>query len=129
VFDGNGKYQTEWHDLYRPCGLCLCCANAQKRFYVAELAPGQEFSNRNWPNLGPRISILGEGGQLLARLGDYSGPERPSPFIAPHGIAVDSVGAIYVAELSYTVSGKKLGADAGRDLVTLQKLCPLPEGS
>jgi DNA-binding beta-propeller fold protein YncE len=128
VFDANGKYQTEWHDLYRPCGLCLCCANSQKRFYVAVLAPGQEFSNRNWPNLGPRISILGESGQLLARLGDYGGPERPSPFIAPHGIAVDSSGAIYVAELSYTVSGKKLGADAGRDLVTLQKLCPLPVG-
>jgi NHL repeat len=65
---------------------------------------------------------------LLARLGDYGGPERPSPFIAPHGIAVDSSGAIYVAELSYTVSGKKLGAGAARDLVTLQKLCPLPEG-
>jgi DNA-binding beta-propeller fold protein YncE len=128
VFDGNGKYETEWHDLSRPCGLCLCCANAQKRFYVAELAPGQEFSNRNWPNLGPRISILGESGQLRARLGDYGGPERPSPFIAPHGIAVDSSGAIYVAELSYTVSGKKLGADAGCDLVTLQKLCPLPVG-
>jgi DNA-binding beta-propeller fold protein YncE len=129
VFDGNGKYETEWHDLYRPCGLCLCCVNARNRFYVAELAPGQEFSNRNWPNLGPRISILGEGGQLLARLGDYGGPERPSPFIAPHGIAVDSSGAIYVAELSYTVAGKKLEADAGRDLVTLQKLCPLPQGS
>jgi NHL repeat len=128
VFDANGRYETEWHDLYRPCGLCLCCANAQKRFYVAELAPGQEFSNRNWPGLGPRISILDEGGRLLARLGDYGGPERPSPFIAPHGIAVDSSGAIYVAELSYTVSGKKLGADAGRDLVTLQKLCPLSEG-
>jgi hypothetical protein len=128
VFDANGKYQAEWHGLYRPCGLCLCCANSRKRFYVAELAPGQEFSNRNWPNLGPRISILGEAGQLLARLGDHGGPERPSPFIAPHGIAVDSAGAIYVAELSYAVSGKKAEADAGRDLVTLQKLCPLPEG-
>jgi DNA-binding beta-propeller fold protein YncE len=128
VFDTDGRYEAEWHDLYRPCGLCLCCANGQKRFYVAELAPGQEFSNRNWPALGPRISILGEDGQLLARLGDYGGPGHPSPFIAPHGIAVDSAGAIYVAELSYAVSGKK-GTDAGRDLVTLQKLCPLPEGS
>src|SRR3984957_10113639 len=54
VFDGNGKYESQWNNLHRPCGLCLCCG----RFFVAELAPGQEFSNRNWPHLGPRVSIL-----------------------------------------------------------------------
>jgi hypothetical protein len=123
VFDGHGKYQTEWRNLYRPCGLCLCCG----QFFVAELAPGQEFSNRDWPRLGPRVSILDKAGQLLARLGDDEGPSRPSPFIAPHGIAVDSRGAIYVAELSYAVAGKKAAENRDRDLTTLQKLTPLPD--
>jgi len=125
VFDGNGKYETQWNNLYRPCGLCMCCG-AKPRFFVAELAPGREFSNRDWPGLGPRVSILDGQGQLLARLGDYGGPDAPSPFIAPHGIAVDSQGAIYVAELSHAVMGKKTPGETGRPLVTLQKLSPAP---
>jgi hypothetical protein len=75
VFDANGKYQTEWHDLYRPCGLCLCCANSQKRFYVAELAPGQSSAIAIGP-ISDRASAFSVSGQLLARLGDYGGPER-----------------------------------------------------
>jgi DNA-binding beta-propeller fold protein YncE len=121
VFDAHGRYETQWNNLYRPCGLCMCCG-AQPRFYVAELAPGREFSNRDWPGLGPRVSILDGKGQLLARLGDYGGPDAPSSFIAPHGIAVDSQGAIYVAELSHSVMGKRLLGETGRPLVTLQKL-------
>jgi sugar lactone lactonase YvrE len=128
VFDGNGKYETQWNDLYRPCGLCMCCG-ANPLFYVAELAPGREFSNRDWPGLGPRVSILDRKGTLLARLGDYGGPDAPSPFIAPHGIAVDSQGAIYVAELSHALMGKKAPSESGRPLTTLQKLSSLTEGS
>jgi hypothetical protein len=75
------------------------------------------------------VSILDKAGKLLARLGDYGGPGRPSAFIAPHGIAVDSEGAIYVAELSISVAGRKVDAQPGRDLTTLQKLVPVPEGS
>jgi DNA-binding beta-propeller fold protein YncE len=122
VFDGDGKYQAQWHNLYRPCGLCLCCTAGANRFFVAELAPGQEFSNRDWPGLGPRASVLDGDGKLLARLGDYGGPAAPSPFIAPHGIAVDSQGAIYVAELSHSVGGKKTPGAPGGELTTLQKL-------
>jgi NHL repeat len=126
VFDGDGQYQAQWHDLYRPCGLCLCCTAGANRFFVAELAPGQEFSNRDWPGLGPRLSILDGDGKLLARLGDYGGPASPSPFIAPHGIAVDSQGAIYVAELSHSVGGKKTPGAPGGELTTLQKLVRVP---
>ncbi len=129
VFDGNGKYETEWHDLYRPV----------RPVHVLRQSRRSASTSPSWRQVRSSATAIGrisdrasafsvQSGQLLARLGDYGGPERPSPFIAPHGIAVDLSGAIYVAELSYAVSGKKLGADAGRDLVTLQKLCPLPEG-
>ncbi len=42
-------------------------------------------------------------GKLLARLGGEDGPGlEPGKFIAPHGLAVDSRGDIYVGEVSYT---------------------------
>ena len=56
VFDGNGRYETQFNNLHRPCGIfmpyCTCpiC-------YVGELGPATR-TNRNYPNLGPRISII-----------------------------------------------------------------------
>jgi len=56
VFDGNGKYETQWNNLHRPCGLfmppgkCPVC-------YIGELGAVQPVS-RNVPNLGPRVTRL-----------------------------------------------------------------------
>jgi hypothetical protein len=42
-------------------------------------------------------------GALLARLGGEDGPgTEAGKFIAPHGVALDSRGDIYVGEVSYT---------------------------
>lgn len=123
VFDGNGRYETQWNNVHRPCGLCMHCAANETLFFTGELAPGQEFSNRNWPNLGPRVSVLDKNGTLLARLGDYGGPDSPSPFIGPHGVAVDSEGSIFVAELSRALVEKEgRPAPPGRERVCLHKL-------
>src|SRR3546814_13956531 len=55
------------------------------------------------PNLGPRLSIVTHEGKLVARLGGENGPGLTAgSFQAPHGIAVDSRGDIYVGEVSYT---------------------------
>ena len=54
------------------------------------------------PNLGPRISILTHEGKLLARLGDVRAGTRIDQFIAPHGLALDSRGDLYVGEVSFT---------------------------
>ena len=54
-------------------------------------------------NLGPRLSIVNKYGALIARLGGEQGAGlEPGKFIAPHGVAVDSRGDIYVGEVSYT---------------------------
>ena len=46
---------------------------------------------------------MDEKGKLLARLGGENGPGlEPGKFIAPHGLALDSRGDIYVGEVSYT---------------------------
>jgi DNA-binding beta-propeller fold protein YncE len=100
VFDGNGRYETQWNNLHRPCGLC---AQGDHRpiFYIGELGPSMPV-NLNVPNIGPRLSIVTQDGKLLAELGDLHAGEAPGQFIAPHGLAVDSHGDIYVGEVSYT---------------------------
>ena len=45
--------------------------------------------------------------------------EGPGQFIAPHGVAVDSTGAVYVAEVSYTIRGSKM--DPPRELRSFSK--------
>jgi DNA-binding beta-propeller fold protein YncE len=100
IFDGNGRYETQWNNLHRPCGLC---AQGDRRpiFYIGELGPSTPV-NLPWPNIGPRLSIVTHDGKLLAELGDPHAGEAPGQFIAPHGLAVDSRGDIYVGEVSYT---------------------------
>ncbi|HYJ17598.1 MAG TPA: peptidyl-alpha-hydroxyglycine alpha-amidating lyase family protein, partial [Burkholderiales bacterium] len=100
VFDGNGKYETEWHNLHRPCGMFME-SKRQPLCYIGEIGPTLPI-NRDVPNLGPRISILDHEGNLLSRFGaEKAGTERADQFVAPHGMAVDSRGDLYVGEVSY----------------------------
>jgi hypothetical protein len=101
VFDGNGRYETQWVNMHRPCGL-YCCRGTRPQFIIGELGPAMAV-NRNHPNLGPRLSIVDGEGKVVARLGGEAGPGLESgKFVAPHGLAVDSRGDIYVGEVSYT---------------------------
>ena len=40
VFDGNGKYETQWNNLHRPCALCCCGGGKSPTFVIGELGPG-----------------------------------------------------------------------------------------
>jgi DNA-binding beta-propeller fold protein YncE len=98
VFDGNGKWETQWNNLHRPNGMCMTQGRSAL-CYIGEGGPAGEI-NRDWPNIGPRVSIHTLQGKVLARLGKPHGGILPSQFTSPHGIAVDSKGNIYVGELS-----------------------------
>jgi hypothetical protein len=81
--------------------LC-CCGGKQPNFIIGELGPGMAV-NRKVPNLGPRLSIVDAQGKRIARLGGENGPGVESgKFLAPHGIALDSKGDIYVGEVGVT---------------------------
>ncbi|MCB1378849.1 MAG: hypothetical protein KDK89_10855 [Alphaproteobacteria bacterium] len=101
VFDGEGKYETEWRNMHRPsaiympAGQCPIC-------FVGEIGPYFDFS-RGAPNLGPRISILDNKGQVLARLGeDPSAGNVPGKFLSPHSLMADSHGDLYIGEVALT---------------------------
>src|SRR5512146_1061220 len=56
VFDGNGKYETQWVNMHRASGLCMDAHTPKPRFYVGELGPGMTV-NKEAPNLGNRVDI------------------------------------------------------------------------
>ncbi len=120
IFDGDGRYQGQWNNMYRPCGLFIDTRDpAGDRIYVGELCPSLAVSE-GVANLGARVSIYTTGQQLLARLGDRFPGSDPGQFVAPHTIAVDSHGDAYVGEVSWTIRGQFMTPP--RELRCLSKL-------
>jgi DNA-binding beta-propeller fold protein YncE len=117
IFDAQGTYRDEWHGVHRPSALCR--EPKLERWYVGELGPGMPV-NEKFPNFGPRITILDLQGNVLARLGDLHGGEGPGQFLAPHGLAIDSSGDLYVGEVSWIVFGSQ--QDPPREVRSLRKL-------
>jgi DNA-binding beta-propeller fold protein YncE len=117
VFDANGRYQGQLNNLHRPCGLFADRRNGG-RLYVGEL-PSHLAVNAAVPNIGARVSIVTLKGGLVARVGDRFAGEKPGQFVAPHGVAVDSRGDLYVAEVSYTAKGRH--ETPPREIRSLQK--------
>jgi hypothetical protein len=57
------------------------------------------------PIRGAYVSVFDTEGQLLSRWGGSEDPCAPGDFFAPHGICVDSKGAIYVGEVVMSAGG------------------------
>ena len=115
LFDTNGRLQDVWHGIHRPAGLTV---GPDGNIYIGELNsfPGLD----DGPGYGHRLSVYDRTGTLLARYGDAIEGEEPGQFIAPHGIAVDSHGDIYVGEVSFTNRGRLL--DPPREMRSLSKV-------
>jgi sugar lactone lactonase YvrE len=102
IFSPDGEYLNEWTDTQRPTHLVF---DAQGRAYVSELwwHPGQT-SRRHGPITQPRygrVSVYDQEGRVLTRWGSADAC-APGSFIAPHGLAVDSKGDVYVSEVTWT---------------------------
>lgn len=82
VFDQNGKFLSKWTDVGAPWGLD----------YVA-----RENAIYMCDGVNNRIVKLNLDGQILGVLSSYGKVQGKLDF--PHSIAVDSEGAIYVAEI------------------------------
>ena len=70
------------------------------------------------PDRIPDLVVAADDGGL-SMFGSQEEGEGPGQFIAPHGIAVDSKGDVYVAEVSYTIRGRHL--DPPREMRSLSK--------
>ncbi len=114
VFDADGKFISMWNNIHRPDGICL---DDEGHFYIGELngMPGVD----DCPGLGHRVSIYNLEGKRLTRFGDPEEGEGLGQFIAPHGVAVDSRGSLYVGDVAYTIRGQHLHPP--RELKCLRK--------
>ena len=82
IFDKNGKFLGKWTDVGAPWGLDYVARD--NAIYMCD-------------GLNDRIIKLNLDGQILGVLSSYG--KVPGKLDYPHSIAVDSTGAIYVAEI------------------------------
>jgi uncharacterized protein (DUF4213/DUF364 family)/DNA-binding beta-propeller fold protein YncE len=121
IFNGDGKWETQWNYLHRPNGMCLG-HGSHPLCYIGEGGPSGEI-NREWPNIGPRVSIhTTKNHEVMARLGKTPGGMFAGGFTSPHGIAVDSQGNIYVGELSGRSWSRFAKGDAPKKRRVIHKL-------
>jgi len=96
VFDTEGKFIDQWH-IHHPMSVTT---GPEDKIYVGEMGPPPV--QEGVKNLGNCVSILSTNGELIERIGDELPGSNDNQFVAPHGIAVDSKGSIYVAEVAWT---------------------------
>ncbi len=115
IFSVDGEFLEQRH-MHKPQAL-FAGSGTDTNIYVAEgrPVPLMESSRR----LGRRVTVLDRHLEVVTQLGGETGGEGPDQFISPHGIAVDSTGAIYVAEVSYTALGSRLPIP--QEVVSLRK--------
>lgn len=92
IFNTHGGFLNQWIAVKRP--QCVWVDN-EETVYVAEA--------------GQRISIFTSDGKMLSRWGNEGEEDVTALFSAPHAIAVDSHGDLYVGEVAMI----RLGIDRG----------------
>ncbi len=93
IFSAGGEFLDQWTDLIRPTDIFI---DGEETVYVSELCL--------------RVSIFDKDGKLLARWGNDGKDKETALFHAPHAIAVDSRGDLYVGEVSQTSAGIDKGS-------------------
>ena len=119
IFSPDGRFETQWGNFSRTACVHISGGN-EPLVYVGEYFGGGPEAYQTGKRLGPRISILDTRGNLIERLGDKPFGDEPGRFYAPHAVATDSRGDIYVAEVSYTEFGMLMTPP--RELRSMQKL-------
>jgi DNA-binding beta-propeller fold protein YncE len=115
VFTVDGDFVRTWH-VHKAVAV-VSGRGDDNLLYVAEQGPPPvQFGV---PNLGHRVSVYTAQGDLVTRFGAPLPGERPDQFLWPHSIATDSLGDIYVAEVSYVEVGSH--QNPPREMMSLRK--------
>ncbi len=109
VFTPDGEFVTQWDDVRWPNNMCL---DANGNFYIAELGALFLYDRAHIDLSQPsgRITVRDARGTIISEWGMHD-PLGDGRFFAPHDIAVDSVGNVYIGEVAATYSGGKAPVD------------------
>lgn len=109
IFDRQGNLLHIWTDILRPTDVTV---DNEGLIYVSELWRPLESGQGSFTNgyadkdLPGRLTVFYPDGTIAARWGgDSENRSAPGNFIAPHGLAVDSKGNLYVAEVCGSFAG------------------------
>lgn len=116
VFSPEGKLEARWAHFSRTAAIHVSKGLA----YIGEYYAGGTEAYKITGHLGPRVTVCDLKGKVLAHLGDEAYGDEPGRFYAPHNIATDSKGNIYVAEVSYAEYGRLMKPP--KELRSMQKL-------
>jgi DNA-binding beta-propeller fold protein YncE len=108
VFTADGQFVRMWHGVRTPMDMLIATSksDASDNLYMAEG--------------GNRVSVWDLNGNMLASWGGEEGRSNDAGlFMAPHGIARDSRGVLYVGEVCET------GASFDRGVRAVQKFVPV----
>lgn len=92
IFNTQGEFLDQWIDLIRPTDLFISDDDV---VYICDLAQ--------------RVRIYSIDGKLLAQWGTEGRDKDKALFLAPHAIAVNSRGDLYVGEVAWTAFGINKG--------------------
>jgi DNA-binding beta-propeller fold protein YncE len=120
IFTADGRFITQWTDVQRPSGIAT---DADGNVFVAELSWSR--GDYSWArgaiqvDLPGRVSVFDATGNLLTRFGQGEEICCPGVLSAPHGIAIDSRGDLYVTEVAF--SHLSSNHSVPKDCPTIQK--------
>jgi hypothetical protein len=115
VFTTDGEFVQMVH-AHRPISI-FAGKGADKSIYVAEAGPPPVQAGVK--RLGCDVVVFDHNFKEINRFGNELPGEGVDQFMSPHGMALDSEGSVYVAEVSYTAFGSQ--QTPPREVVSLRK--------
>ncbi len=117
VFTVDGEFVDQWH-VHHPMSVAMG-RGGDAAFYVGEMGPPPVQDGVR--NLGNKVIVLDETGAEIQSFGASLPGQGADQFLGPHGMAIDSEGSVYVAEVSWTFYYSKRPNPPVGEVVSLRK--------
>jgi DNA-binding beta-propeller fold protein YncE len=106
AFTADGRHLATWAVVQRPASIA---EDAGGRIYIGELPYSAGDTSTRFgllvSALPAGVAVLDLDGRVVDRFTELYGSGGPQAVIAPHGLAMDSRGSLYIAETSHSATG------------------------